>query len=73
MAVQADTGADGTLTLTGARLAGMLALQAQVQTLVLTGFPTQPLFGAVQSDGKGTPASDPHAQTDGHLREAAVR
>lgn len=72
MRVQADTGTNGTLSLTGARHAGKLAQQAQVQTLVLTGFPSQPP-AAMYPDGKGTPASEPHAQTDGQLRDAAVR
>lgn len=70
---QADAGADGMLSLTGASLAGKLAVQAQVQTLVLTGFPSRLLLAADPRDGNGTPAIASHAQPDGQMRKAAVR
>ncbi len=68
--MQADGEAEGTFGLAGARLAGELALQAKVQALLLTGFPSRKPSAVVQDDDAESSASLSH---DNQLREAAVR
>ncbi|KAK9821050.1 hypothetical protein WJX74_006080 [Apatococcus lobatus] len=66
----ADREAGGTSGLAGARLAGKLALQAKVQTLLLTGFPSRKPSAAVQDDDVESSAC---LLQDSQMREAAVR
>ena len=71
MVTQADGGAEGNLSLAGAHLAGQLALEARVQTLLLTGFPS--CWPSASVPGKDTSASISRGQSDDQPGKAAVR